>query len=214
MTAEVAAKRGRGGRPPADRAGDVEARLLAAATRLFLERGYDGTTCDQVALDAGAGKASIYARYANKGALFTAVIDNMLGRPPGQSEVATETPLRERLQTVGMSVLADALHPDALALLRLVVSEMPRFAGTGVHAEQLFWQAGVQRVAGAIAVREPDHATQAVEPAQQFIELVLMAPLMRALLGEPVAPLIESAPGRIDGAIAALEAAGALANWT
>jgi AcrR family transcriptional regulator len=213
MTAEVAAKRGRGGRPPADRAGDVEARLLAAATRLFLERGYDGTTCDQVALDAGAGKASIYSRYANKGALFSAVIDNMLGRPFGQSEVATETPLRERLQAVGMSVLADALHPDALALLRLVVSELPRFAGTGVRAEQLFWQAGVQRVAAAIAAREPGAIDQATGPAEQFIEMVLMAPLMRALLGAPVAPMVESAPGRIDAAIAALVASEALENW-
>ena len=214
MTGEVAVKRGRGGRPPADRAGDVEARLLAAATRLFLERGYDGTTCDQVALDAGAGKASIYARYANKGALFSAVIDNMLGRPFGQSEVAPGTPLRERLTAVGMSVLADALHPDALALLLLVVSELPRFTGAGVKAEQMFWQAGVQRVAAAIASGAPDTTGQAIGPAQQFIELVLMPPLMRALLGEAVAPLLETAPRRIDVAIAALDACGALENWT
>jgi len=214
MTGEVAAKRGRGGRPPADRAGDVEARLLAAATRLFLERGYDGTTCDQVALDAGAGKASIYARYANKGALFSAVIENLLGRSFEQNEVAGDTTLHERLRTVGMSVLADALHPDALALLRLVVSELPRFAGTGVRAEQLFWQAGVQRVAAAIAARQPDAIDQATGPAEQFIEIVLMPPLMRALLGGPVAPLLELAPGRIDVAIAALDAVGALENWT
>ena len=57
MQQAVPIKRGRGGRPPAGSAGDVEARLLAAATRLFLERGYDGTSCDQVALDARAGKA-------------------------------------------------------------------------------------------------------------------------------------------------------------
>ena len=214
MTGEVAAKRGRGGRPPADRAGDVEARLLAAATHLFLERGYDGTTCDQVALDAGAGKASIYARYANKGALFSAVIENLLGRSFEQNEVAGDTTLHERLRTVGMSVLADTLHPDALALLRLVVSELPRFAGTGVRAEQLFWQAGVQRVAAAIAARAPGAIDQATDPAEQFIEMVLMPPLMRALLGEPAAPLLELAPGRIDAAIAALDAAGALENWT
>lgn len=210
MAAEVAVKRGRGGRPPADRAGDVEARLLAAATRLFLERGYDGTTCDQVALDAGAGKASIYARYANKGALFSAVIDNMLKRSVRGDEVAADMPLRERLQTVGMSILADALQPDALALLRLLVSELPRFANTEVRAERLFWQAAAQRVAKAIALRKPDATDAAAAAAQQFIEMVLMAPLMRALLGESVAALLEAAPRRIDDAIAALVASGAL----
>jgi AcrR family transcriptional regulator len=214
MTGGIAVKRGRGGRPPAGQAGDVEARLLAAATRLFLERGYDGTSCDQVALDAGAGKASIYARYANKDALFCAVIDNLLARSYERDEVASELPLRERLATVGMRVVADALHPDALALLRLVVTGLARFANTGVRAEQLFWQAAVQRAAAAIAARKPDTIEQAVEPAQQFIELVLMPPLMRALLGEPATTLITSAPRRIDVVIAALATSGALDHWT
>lgn len=214
MTGEVAVKRGRGGRPPAARAGDVEARLLAAATRLFLERGYDGTSCDQVALDAGAGKASIYARYANKDALFRAVIDNMLGRSYDKDEVAAELPLRERLAAAGLRVLADALHPDALALLRLVVTGLARFANTEVRVEQLFWQAGVQRVAAAIAGREPARLAEALDPAQQFIELVLMPPLMRALLGEPVAPLMAAAPRRIEAVVATLAASGMLETWT
>jgi len=214
MAAQVAVKRGRGGRPPAGRAGDVEARLLGAATRLFLERGYDGTSCDQVALDAGAGKASIYARYANKAALFSAVVDNMLTRSFAQDKVAPETPLPERLMAVGQRVLADALYPDAIALLRLLVAELPRFADTGLRADRLCWQAGVQRVAAAIALRAPERVAQALGPAEQFIELVLMPPLMRALLGEPVAPLMAGAPPRIEAAIATLAASGALDGWT
>ena len=206
-------KRGRGGRPAAGQ-GDVETRLLAAATRLFLERGYDATSCDQVALDAGAGKASIYARYANKAALFTAVIDHMLARSFAQDKVAPETPLHERLAAVGMRVLADALYPDALALLRLLVAELPRFADASVRADQLFWQAGVRRVATAIALRAPEQADQAVGPAEQFIELVLAPALMRALLGEPVAPLLAAAPPRIDATIAMLAASGVLKDWT
>ena len=213
MEGAVQGKRGRGGRPAAGQ-GDVETRLLAAATRLFLERGYDGTSCDQVALDAGAGKASIYARYANKAALFTAVIDRMLARSFAQDKVAPETPLHERLAAVGMRVLADALYPDALALLRLLVAELPRFGDANVRADQLFWQAGVRRVATAIALRAPDAADHAVGPAEQFIELVLAPALMRALLGEPVAPLLAAAPPRIDAAIAMLAASGALKEWT
>lgn len=214
MAGEMTVKRGRGGWPHASQAGDVEARLLAAATRLFLERGYDGTSCDQVALDAGAGKASIYARYANKEALFCAVIDKLLARSFEQGEVASELPLRERLAAVGMRVVADALHPDALALLRLVVTGLARFANTGVRADQVFWQGAVQRAAAAIAAREPDTIDQAAGPAQQFIEFILMPPLMRALLGEPATPLMATAPSRIDAVIATLAASGALDNWT
>ncbi len=214
MAGQAEARKGRGGRPPASRAGDVEARLLAAATRLFLERGYDGTSCDQVALDAGAGKASIYARYANKAALFSAVIDRMLARSFPEDDMAAGTPLPARLAAVGMRVLADTLHPDALALLRLVVTELPRFAGADARPAQLFWQAGVRRVAAAIALGAPERLDEAIAPAERFIELVLMPPLMRALLGEPVAPLMAAAPARIEAAIAMLADTGMPKHWT
>lgn len=213
MAGVAQGKRGRGGRPPAGQS-DVETRLLAAATRLFLTRGYEGTSCDQVALDAGAGKASIYARYANKAALFAAVVDHMLARSFAQDKVAPETPLQERLAAVGMRVMADALYPDALALLRLLVAELARFADGGVRADQLFWQVGVRRVASAIALREPEAIERAAAPAVRFIDLVLAPALMRALLGEPVPPLLAAAPVQIDAAITMLAASGALDGWT
>ena len=214
MEQEAQEKRGRGGRPPAGREGDVEARLLAAATKLFLERGYDGTSCDQVAVDARAGKASIYARYANKQALFSAVVNNMLARSFEQDDVAVETPLRERLAAVGMRMLTDALHPDAVALLRLVVTELPRFAQGGSRADQLVWQAGVRRVAKAIALADPGRVDAAIGAAERFIEVAVMPAVMRAMLGEPAEQLLSVGPARISDAIAFLAANGELNGWT
>jgi AcrR family transcriptional regulator len=210
---EVQEKRGRGGRPPAGREGDVEARLLAAATKLFLERGYDGTSCDQVAVDARAGKASIYARYANKQALFSAVVNNMLARSFDHDDVAVETPLRERLTAVGMRMLTDALHPDAVALLRLVVAELPRFGEGGLRGDQLVWQAGVRRVARVIALREPGRADEAIDAAERFIEVAVMPAVMRAMLSESTEQLLADGPGRIASAIVFLEANGGLEGW-
>jgi len=210
---EVTEKRGRGGRPPAGSESDVERRLLAAATRLFLERGYDGTSCDQVALDARAGKASIYARYANKEALFAAVIATMLGRSPAQDDVDASAPVHARLAAVGLRVVADALHPDAIALLRLVLAQLPRFAQSGVRADELFWQPGVRRVATAIAGLAAGALDRAIGPAQQFVELVVMPPVMRALMGEDSAPFVAAAPARIGSAITLLAAEGKLAGW-
>lgn len=207
-------KRGRGGRPPAGRESDVEMRLLAAATKLFLERGYDGTNCDQVALDARAGKASIYARYANKQALFSAVVDSMLARSFAQDDVAAEQPLRERLAAVGLRVLTDALHPDAVALLRLVVAELPRFSEGGVRAGQLVWRPGVRRVATAITLRDPSRIDAAIATAEQFIDLTVMPAVMRAMLGESAEQLLAAGRDRIANAIELLSATGALDNWS
>ena len=206
-------KRGRGGRPPAGREGDVDRRLLAAATKLFLERGYDGTSCDQVALDARAGKASIYARYANKQALFSAVVDTMLARSFDGDDVAAGRPLRERMAAAGLRVLADALHPDAVALLRLVVAELPRFSQGGPRADQLVWQPAVRRVATAIALHDPSRIDAAIATAERFIDVAVMPVVMRAMLGEPAEQLLAAGPDRIADAIVLLAATGALDDW-
>ena len=212
MGTELQPKRGRGGRPPAGSPSDVEARLLAAATRLFLERGYDGTSCDQVALDARAGKASIYARYANKAALFAAVVNRLLARP-GQDVAAAGQPLEERLAAVGMQVMEDALQADSLALLRLLVAELPRMGASGVDADQIFWQAGVQRIAGAIAAGGSGTALDATAPARQFADMVMAPVLLRVLLGEAAAPLLATVPARIAAAIMVLNTQGVLQAW-
>ncbi|MDB5615294.1 MAG: Transcriptional regulator, TetR family, partial [Devosia sp.] len=119
-----APQKGRGGRPSANRAGDVDRRLLDAARRLFLANGFDATSCELVAADAGAGKASLYARYANKEALFTAVVrrnvETMLAHPVDL--IPTELPARERLRVVGSSILIHALQPDVVSLMRVVIA--------------------------------------------------------------------------------------------
>jgi len=214
MERELQETRGRGGRPPAANAGDVEARLLASATRLFLERGYDGTSCDQVALDARAGKASIYSRYASKSALFKAVIEHLLAGTPTQEDVVQAMPLEDRLAAIGMTMLEDALAVGALALLRLMVAEAHKLADTTPRADQLFWQAGVKRVSAVIAQHEPENAAAASPLAGQFIEMVLAPVLLRALLGEATAPLLAGSPVRIATAIALLRLNGTLNGWT
>ena len=42
-------KRPRQGRPPKDLAGDVKARILDAAQRVFLKKGYQGASLDEIA---------------------------------------------------------------------------------------------------------------------------------------------------------------------
>jgi AcrR family transcriptional regulator len=62
------------GRPPQKLAVEVDARILDAARSLFLERGLEGTSVDEIASLARAGKPTIYARFPSKETLFTAVV--------------------------------------------------------------------------------------------------------------------------------------------
>ncbi len=64
----------RGGRPTREEAEARDVRLLDVATRLFMERGFDGTSIDAVAEAAGVSKPTVYAHYHDKRDLFAAVL--------------------------------------------------------------------------------------------------------------------------------------------
>jgi len=55
----------------------TRAALLAAATRRFAERGFAGTTLEDVATDIQATRGAIYHHFANKTALFEAVFEQL-----------------------------------------------------------------------------------------------------------------------------------------
>src|SRR6201982_3807108 len=71
-------KRPRPGRPPKDLAGDVKARILNAAQRVFLKKGYQGASLDEIAEGAPASKPTIYSHFPGKEALFEAVVARVL----------------------------------------------------------------------------------------------------------------------------------------
>lgn len=187
-------------------------RLLTAATQLFLEHGYERTSCEQVAALARARKASFYARYPNKAALFAAVIHAEVERslPPAAAALAN-LPLRDRLVAVGTALLNHSLGPEALALMRLIIAEAQLMPDLARHADLIGWERGVRRVAEAIAGDEGHDAAaiaRAWPAAARFIELVFVPHQMHALIGESPTVLAASARARIEAGVNVLEALG------
>lgn len=68
--------------PPArvrrPRRAEVRERLVATALTVFTERGYDGSTLDQVAAAAGFSKGAVYSNFASKDELFLALMDRQV----------------------------------------------------------------------------------------------------------------------------------------
>ena len=63
-----------------ERGQSTRARLVAVATELFAERGFENTSVELVLERAGASKGSLYHHFANKEALFEAVLDAVEAR--------------------------------------------------------------------------------------------------------------------------------------
>jgi AcrR family transcriptional regulator len=205
---QAASPRKRGGRPPAAHAGEVEARIIAAATRLFLARGFDGTSFDGVAATARAGKASIYARYANKAALFAAVIEHAVSRNMAASSVLpADLPMADRLVAAAASLAQAALQPDAIALMRLIIAEAGRRPDLAEHANAIGRTAGIERMVEATGPARAGATTA----AEAIIDLFFVPMMMRALLGGDPAELQRDVPLRAASVIEMLRLSGAFA---
>ena len=205
--------RKRGGRPSAEHAGEVDRRILDAATTLFLRAGFDATSCDQVVAMAGAGKATLYARYANKDALFSAVVHRALeGVAPAAPDFPNAMPVRERLHAVGLHLLQQALTEESVALLRVCLTTAQRLPELSRLVDQSGRDSGVASIVAALAgpAPSPDGVAAATAIAQRFIDLVIVPQQMRALVGDHREQLDAAAPRRVDEAIDLLARAGML----
>ncbi len=123
MKGEVAGSAGAA--VPCDKASVV----LQAATAVFLQHGFSAATTDMIQREAGVSKATVYARFANKEALFAAVIQQECAKLMSTIRTidAKSHGLRATLTDIGSDYLNIILSPTGLALYRVIVAEAPRF---------------------------------------------------------------------------------------
>jgi AcrR family transcriptional regulator len=169
----------RSGRPTREAAPQLTERILDAAAALFLTDGYGVTSLEAVAARAGVSKRTLYARFSGKPALLQVVVARLIARwlPSFDAGLERGGGLEATLLAAARVMLATALVPEALALRRLMVTEVGRFpelarvmhdAGAGV---------GHERLAGVLAchgIADPSWA------ARQFMVLVLAVPQQQA----------------------------------
>jgi AcrR family transcriptional regulator len=74
VTAVDTAAGRRRGRPPKAAAADTKAELTDAALKLFAAHGYEGTSIRAIARAVGLSESVLYAHFANKRAIFEAVL--------------------------------------------------------------------------------------------------------------------------------------------
>ena len=130
---------------------DKTANILNAAKTVFLARGFSAATTDMIQREAGVSKATMYACFPNKEAMFAAVIERecaVMARAV-QSIQAAPGNIAKTLSEIGTSYLQIILSPTALALFRVVTAEAPRSPDLG----RRFYLAGPKVVTSMVAVR-------------------------------------------------------------
>ena len=105
------------------------AAILAAAARLFMGGGYATVSMDMVAKEAGVSKATLYAHFTGKEALFAAIVGERCQVIAAEAErMATQAASPDgALREMGRLWMRFLLHPDSLAIHRTVIAECARF---------------------------------------------------------------------------------------
>ena len=171
--------------------------ILEAATALFLENGYRGTSMDSIATVARVSKQTVYKHFSDKEALFNAIVVATVNEASDTVAAAVhELPdsgdLAADLRALARRELELVLQPRILRLRRLVTAEAARFPSLG----RMFYERGPGRTIGELAALFERLAGQgqlmvddALLAAAHFNWLVMSIPLNRAMLLGVDAPL-------------------------
>jgi TetR/AcrR family transcriptional regulator, mexJK operon transcriptional repressor len=111
---------------------DKRRAVLEAARLLFLERGFAGTSMDDVAGAAGVSKQTVYAHFSDKHRLFTELIETDVGQldvaqHPLVAGMPDSDDIERDLRAYARFHLSVVMQPHLLRMRRMLIGEAERF---------------------------------------------------------------------------------------
>ena len=111
---------------------DKRRAVLDAARLLFFERGFAGTSMDDVAGAAGVSKQTVYAHFSDKHRLFTELIETDVGQldvaqHPLVAGMPDSDDIERDLRAYARFHLSVVMQPHLLRMRRMLIGEAERF---------------------------------------------------------------------------------------
>lgn len=115
------------------RKAERRAAIIEVAWRHFIERGYAGTSMSAIVEEMGGSKGTLWSYFGSKEELFAATLEELTGSFQSMMVEIIESArdMTEVLTMLAKKVVARVTAPDAIALQRLIVSEVERFPEIG-----------------------------------------------------------------------------------
>jgi TetR/AcrR family transcriptional regulator, mexJK operon transcriptional repressor len=159
---------------------------------MFLDQGFEQTTLEAIATSLGMTKRTIYARYADKAALFKAAVQQAIERwimPREKLDALDTDDLEGTLLAVAHIRIAHVLTPDGLRMQRILNAESYRFPEISLSAYEKGSRPVIEFLAEVLARHHARGAIQVERPqlaATVFLGMVVGAPTRRIASGLPL----------------------------
>ncbi|MFE1441136.1 TetR/AcrR family transcriptional regulator [Streptomyces sp. NPDC058739] len=163
--------------------------ILDAATSVFLDKGYAGTSMDDIARTAAVSKQTVYKHFADKERLFADIVLATTDRIDAMVDLVADIPaeadaLDENLTRLARRFLAALTQPEVIQLRRLIIANADTFPALGAA----WYEQGFERVLATLAATFQRLTGQGLlkvqEPllaADHFAGLLLWIPVNRAM---------------------------------
>jgi AcrR family transcriptional regulator len=124
--------------------------ILKAAAETFIEHGFNGASIDQIALQAGVSKPTIYSHFEGKEQLFVAIMNAVCDsfEAPFQNPDYDSGELSAILIKIVDNYSRSILQPGVISMHRLFVAEAERFP----ELSRRYYEVGPRRVHKTLAV--------------------------------------------------------------
>jgi AcrR family transcriptional regulator len=115
--------------PPPEDGDSIRKRILGAAFKSFVEKGYAGTSTLEIATRAKVSKRDLYASVGNKQAMLVAGITDRTAKMQLRPELPVPRSRQELtsiLNGYATRLMAEVSHPTVIATFRLAIAEASR----------------------------------------------------------------------------------------
>jgi TetR/AcrR family transcriptional regulator len=167
-------KRSPGRRPKAGRAdGDTRAAILAAARRVFAERGLDGTSVREVAEAAKVNNAMIYYHFKDKDDLYQSVLSDSFSALTAiwDNEIfKSSAPVRQKIQRYIEGAIR--FHQSNEDLRRIMAMEFAASGGTSGLVCEKYFADSYNRLVGIIKEGMRTGELKKFDPAHAVASLI------------------------------------------
>ena len=155
-----------------ERVGRNREEVLAAARRVFLERGYAGASLDTIADEAGFSKGVVYSQFRSKGDLFLALLEQRIAERAAQNEALT----RRARGLDGIRALLRAGRQDGDAEPRwgLLLLEFRVHAAREPELNRRYAEAHRRAIDGIAALLARFHQEAAITPTADVRQLATL----------------------------------------
>lgn len=171
---------------------DTHEKILQVAAKLFVRQGYTATSVNQIAEEAGIGKATVYHHFPDKQAIIQAILDQSSSRAQSALAAATEVAdPRRRIEAAAKASLGFLY--GSIDLFQVVRREVPESKARLQTEFASFLRVYMTLLTDAIRQGVEQGTFRSADPADAARTLMAMLQglYVQAFLGGDRAPAME-----------------------